>query len=139
MKVSAGPYTFDNVSYDTEVDVLYLHMGDPSTAADFDEPPESHALRFDADGNMVGVTILNAKSLIERDGELTISIAMQIQDERLKVAAAINLVADASMISLEKMGDLLPLHLFATVGYGREDEIARWADKDRKAHWTGDR
>ena len=34
MKVSIGPYTFDNVSYDVEVDVLYLHIGDPSTAAD---------------------------------------------------------------------------------------------------------
>jgi hypothetical protein len=40
VKVSIGPYTFDNVSYDAEADVHYLHMGDPSTAADFDESPE---------------------------------------------------------------------------------------------------
>jgi uncharacterized protein YuzE len=69
VKVSVGPHTFDNVSYDAEADVLYLHMGDPSTAVDLDESPEGHALRFDADGNLVGVTILNAKLLIERDGD----------------------------------------------------------------------
>lgn len=32
MKISVGPYTFDNISYDAEADVLYLHVGDPSTA-----------------------------------------------------------------------------------------------------------
>jgi hypothetical protein len=37
VKVSVGPYTFDNVSYDGEADVLYLHVDEPSTAADFDE------------------------------------------------------------------------------------------------------
>ncbi len=31
MTVPVGPYTFDNVSYDAEADVLYLHTGDPST------------------------------------------------------------------------------------------------------------
>jgi uncharacterized protein YuzE len=68
VKVTLGRYTFDNVFYDADVDVLYLHMGDSSTAVDFDESPEGHALRFDANGNLVGVTILNAKRLIERDG-----------------------------------------------------------------------
>jgi uncharacterized protein YuzE len=74
MTIKLGHSVFDNVFYDAHVDVLYLHMGDPSTAVDFDESPEGHALRFDADGNLVGVTILNAKLLIERDGELTITV-----------------------------------------------------------------
>jgi uncharacterized protein YuzE len=74
MTIKIGHFVFDNVFYDADVDVLYLHMGDPSTAVDFDESPEGHALRFDADGNLVGVTILNAKFLIERDGELTITV-----------------------------------------------------------------
>lgn len=38
---------FDNVSYDVEADVLYLHKGEPSTAVDFDESHEGHGLRFD--------------------------------------------------------------------------------------------
>jgi uncharacterized protein YuzE len=74
MTITIGHFVFDNVFYDADVDVLYLHMGDPSTAVDFDESPEGHALRFDAEGNLVGVTIVNAKRLIERDGELTITI-----------------------------------------------------------------
>jgi uncharacterized protein YuzE len=74
VKVSVGPYTFDNVSYEADADVLYLHTGDPSTAVDFDESPEGHALRFDADGNLVGVTVLNAKRLLDRDGELRITV-----------------------------------------------------------------
>lgn len=74
MTITIGSVTFDNVHYDADVDVLYLHKGDPSTAVDFDESPEGHALRFGADGNLVGVTVLNAKRLLDRDGELKITV-----------------------------------------------------------------
>ncbi len=33
-----------------------LHVGDPSRAVDFDETPEGHAVRFDREGNVVGLT-----------------------------------------------------------------------------------
>jgi hypothetical protein len=33
MTITIGPTTFENVFYDAGVDVLYLHVGDPSTAA----------------------------------------------------------------------------------------------------------
>ena len=36
---------FDNNFYDREVDVLYLHVGEPSIAVDFDETAEGDALR----------------------------------------------------------------------------------------------
>jgi uncharacterized protein YuzE len=74
MTITIGSATFDNVFYDQDVDVLYLHIGDPSTAVDFDESPEGHALRFDGEGHLVGVTIVNAKSLIDRDGEIAITL-----------------------------------------------------------------
>lgn len=74
MTITIGSSTFDNVFYDTDVDVLYLHVGDPSSAVDFDESPEGHALRFDADGRLVGVTIVGAKALIDREGEITITL-----------------------------------------------------------------
>jgi hypothetical protein len=54
VSVRIGDVTFDRVSYDHEADVLYLHVGDPGTAVDFDESPEGHALRFDANGHLVG-------------------------------------------------------------------------------------
>jgi uncharacterized protein YuzE len=74
MTITIGSSTFDNVFYDADVDVLYLHVGDPSTAADFGESPEGHALRFDCAGHLVGVTIVGVKSLIEREGEITITV-----------------------------------------------------------------
>ena len=43
MTVSIGS-TFDHVDYDADADVLYLHVGDPANATDFDESPEGHAL-----------------------------------------------------------------------------------------------
>lgn len=89
MTITIGTFTFDNVFYDAEVDVLYLHMGDPSTAVDFDESPEGHALRFDADGSLVGVTILNAKLLIERDGEIKITVPEIVRVGSAAVAPAL--------------------------------------------------
>lgn len=59
---------FDRVSYDADADVLYLAAGDPARAVEFDETPEGHALRFDADGALVGITIVNARALIDQDG-----------------------------------------------------------------------
>jgi hypothetical protein len=48
MNVTVGNVVFDNVAYDRKADVLYLHVGDPATAVDFEESPEGHALRYDA-------------------------------------------------------------------------------------------
>ena len=33
-----------------------------------------HALRFDADGHLVGLTIVGAKALLERDDHITVTI-----------------------------------------------------------------
>ncbi len=50
---------------------------------DFDASPEGHALRFNAAGKLIGVTILNARWLLEHEGKITITIP-----ERLEVEAA---------------------------------------------------
>ena len=89
MTITIGSFTFDNVFYDAEVDVLYLHVGDPSSAVDFDESPEGHALRFDAHGLLVGVTIVGAKALIDRDGEITITLPEIVHVASDAVAAAL--------------------------------------------------
>jgi uncharacterized protein YuzE len=60
---------FDHADYDADADVLYLHVGDPATAVDFDESPEGHALRFDAEGHLVGVTVVGAKQLLSEEGD----------------------------------------------------------------------
>jgi uncharacterized protein YuzE len=85
MSVTIGDITFDRVEYDAEGDMLYLPVGDPSAAVDFDETPEGHALRFDSEGNVVGLTLVRPKRLLERDGELrvTLPVSREVPAEQL--------------------------------------------------------
>ena len=64
---------FDHHSYDDEADVLYLSVGQPQVPAETDPTPEGHAVDFDADGNVIGMIIINLRFLLERDGELKIT------------------------------------------------------------------
>ncbi len=89
MTITIGSNTFDHVHYDAKVDVLYLHKGDPSTAVEFDESPEGHALRFDADGNLVGVTLVGAKSLIDEAGEIKLTVPEIVRVDADTVAPAL--------------------------------------------------
>ena len=68
---------FDRVVYDREGDVLYLHLGDPSSVVDYDATPEGHATRYGPDGSLVGVTIVNARSLLEHQGEIVLTLPKQ--------------------------------------------------------------
>jgi uncharacterized protein YuzE len=68
--VQIGDLSFGNNSYDEQGDVVYLHVGEPRAAVDFDETPEGHARRSDAAGKVIGLTIVNARWLLERDGEI---------------------------------------------------------------------
>jgi YD repeat-containing protein len=73
MHVKIGQTSFDRVRYDAEGDVLYLHRADPASAVDFHGAEEGHGLRYDARGRLVGVTLLNARWSLERDGEVRIT------------------------------------------------------------------
>ncbi len=88
MTVTIADITFDHVKYDAEADVLYLHVGDPSRAVAFDETPEGHAVRLDGAGNLVGLTLVRPKRLLERDGELrvTLPVSSDVQAEQLAPA-----------------------------------------------------
>jgi uncharacterized protein YuzE len=74
MTVTIGSLTFDHASYDARGDVLYLHAGDPQEAAGSEETPEGHVLRFNADGGVIGLTIINAKWLLERDHAINVTV-----------------------------------------------------------------
>jgi uncharacterized protein YuzE len=82
VSVRIGDLEFQGVSYDADVDVLYLHTGDPADAVDFDASAEGHALRYDEVGGLVGITILNARWNLERDG----SVVITTPDERLEAS-----------------------------------------------------
>lgn len=68
---------FDRVVYDREADVLYLHVGDPASAVDFDGTPEGHHTRYGPDGSLVGLTLVNARWLLDRDDEIVVTLPQQ--------------------------------------------------------------
>jgi uncharacterized protein YuzE len=74
MTVKIDGIEFDHNLYDREADVLYLHVGNPADAIDWDDSPEGDGLRYGPDGSLVGITILNARSRLERDGKITITL-----------------------------------------------------------------
>ncbi len=75
--MTIGDIIFDRVAYDAEADVLYLRRGDPSIAVDFDETPEGHAVRFDLDGEIVGLRLVMPQRLLARDGELRVTLLVR--------------------------------------------------------------
>ena len=77
MTVKIAGIEFDRVDYDREVDVLYLHVGEPSSAVDWDESTEGDGLRYGSDGSLVGITILNARKRLDRDGKIVITLPPQ--------------------------------------------------------------
>jgi YD repeat-containing protein len=76
MTLTIGSVAFDHATYDAESDVLYLRRGPSRPAAATDASREGHAIRYDEDGRIIGLTIVNAKWLLERDGEITITQRM---------------------------------------------------------------
>jgi uncharacterized protein YuzE len=89
MTVTIGPLTFVGASYEEEADVLYLHVGERQAAADSEETPEGHVLRFDANGRIIGLTIINAKWLLDRDGELVVTLPEQVHVAPAALQAAL--------------------------------------------------
>jgi uncharacterized protein YuzE len=77
MNVKIAGIEFDNTFYDREADVLYLHVGDPAAAVDFDGTPEGHHTRYGPDGSLVGLTIVNARWLLEQEGEIVLTLREQ--------------------------------------------------------------
>jgi uncharacterized protein YuzE len=88
MKITIGKLTFDHASYDASGDVLYLHVGEPQAATESEETPEQHVVRFDQDGQVIGLTIINAKWLLDRDGAIAVTLPelQRIDAEELEPA-----------------------------------------------------
>jgi hypothetical protein len=74
VKTKIGSITFDHADYDADFDVLYLSIGEPRKA-EGEETPEGHLLRF-APGTdeIVGLTVLGPRHILDRDGALTVTI-----------------------------------------------------------------
>ena len=87
--ITIGDTTFDNVDYDREADVLYLSVGAPQPAAETFGTPEGHAVRYDREGHVVGITLVNARLLLDRgDKHVTIPQVVDVRRDELKLALA---------------------------------------------------
>lgn len=74
MSARIGGHDFEYVSYDDEGDVLYLRTEGHGDGVSTYGTSEGHAVRLDAEGGVVGMTIVNARWLVERDGTLIITV-----------------------------------------------------------------
>ncbi len=90
MSVQIGPYIFDRVRYDRDADVLYLATGDPAHAVDFDETPDGHAVSYDSSGELVGLTLIDVRRLLDqvKGGELQIELPAKASPAELELALA---------------------------------------------------
>jgi len=61
-------------AYEPTGDVLYLSADGDDKRAASRQTPEGHAVRLDGDGRVTHVTAINAKWLLERDGELVATL-----------------------------------------------------------------
>ena len=89
--MTIGGITFDRVVYDREGDVLYLHVGDPAAAVDFDGTAEGDGTSYGPDGSLVGITILNARLRLEQDGKIELTLPghqVEVTDLGAVLAAA---------------------------------------------------
>lgn len=89
MSVTIFDITFDRVRYDADADVLYLHRAAPSEAAEFDESPEGHHLRFDRDGRLIGVTLVRPRWLLDNEGEVKITLPERVSIDREALSEAL--------------------------------------------------
>jgi uncharacterized protein YuzE len=73
MTISLGSTVFDRVHYDAEADVLYLNVEGAEPAL-WDESPEGHFLRFDADGRLCGLTLVDVQHQLDQDGTVKVTV-----------------------------------------------------------------
>jgi len=72
--VTIGGIVFDNVTYDRDADVLYLWAGEPRRPTSDDASPEGHYLQFGENGELIAMTIVNARWLDEQDGKIVVTL-----------------------------------------------------------------
>jgi len=87
--VHIGPLVFDQADYDDDGDVLYLHVGAPREA-EGEETPEGHVLRFEPGTHrIVGLTVINARWLVDRDGRLIVTVPETVEACAAELAPAL--------------------------------------------------
>jgi uncharacterized protein YuzE len=89
MSISIGDYQFERAAYDDEADVLYLRSEGAGQAVSTHATPEGHAVQFDESGRVIGMTLVNARWLLDREGRIVISVPARIETSADELAAVI--------------------------------------------------
>jgi uncharacterized protein YuzE len=85
-----GRITFDDVDYDAEGDVLYLSVGKPRPATESDETPEGHVVRYGPGGEIIGLTLINPRWLINNEGAVTVTLSRAERIEASDIASVLS-------------------------------------------------
>ena len=80
MTLRIGSEDFDRVVYDERADVLYLSVGEPREPASQEATKDGHLVRYDEDGKVIGITVVNVKWLIKRDGGVRLPLRVPGED-----------------------------------------------------------
>jgi uncharacterized protein YuzE len=73
MTLTLAGIEFDHHHYDARGDVLYLNVGEPREAAHGSETPEGHAVHYDEQWHIIGLTLLNVRWTLDRHGAITLT------------------------------------------------------------------
>ena len=89
VSIRIGSAAFDHAEYDSEHDILYLHVGEPQKA-EGEETPEGHVVRFAPDSKrIVGLTVMSPRFLLERDGHISITLPETVEATADELAPAL--------------------------------------------------
>jgi hypothetical protein len=90
VKIKIGPLAFDHADYDSESDVLYLHVGAPQ-AGEGEETPEGHVVRYAPGTNtVIGLTVVGVRRALDRDGRLTITVPETVETTAEELAGVLS-------------------------------------------------
>lgn len=89
MTLTLASIEFDKVSYDREADTLYLGI-EGTQAAHWEESPEGHVLRYDASGQICGITLIGVQHHLDSEGSVTVTVSQsqELGSEDLEPALA---------------------------------------------------
>lgn len=89
VNITIGPLSFELADYDADNDVLYLHAGPPQTG-EGEETPEGHVVRYaPGTSQIVGLTVLGARRVLERDGHLSVTVPETVETTAEQLAPAL--------------------------------------------------
>lgn len=71
---TVGGIAFDDVTFDREADVLYLWVGAARQPTHDDASPEGHYIQFGEHGEVIAITIVNARFILEHEGSITVTL-----------------------------------------------------------------